>query len=70
MPAIRLDLGHAIYYAAAGEEAQTFEALDNCFQRRDIFLPLLDSLPFFAPYRTGPRYRNLLVRMNLSPELV
>jgi serine/threonine protein kinase/Tfp pilus assembly protein PilF len=61
-----LDTGHAIYYAAANDAQRMFEALESSYQRRDIFLPIVNSFPFFAPYRTDPRYRDLLARMHLS----
>jgi serine/threonine-protein kinase len=61
-----LNFGHALYYAAAGDSAATFEALESAYRRRDIYLHCVKLLPMFDPYRTDPRYVNLLRRMNLS----
>ena len=60
-------VGAASYYAAAGEVDGMFEALDGAYRQRDLFLLyIIQNLPFFDPYRTDPRFRALLQRMNLA----
>jgi hypothetical protein len=61
-----LNFGNAIYYATAGEADAMFEALGAAYWRRDLLLPSVQRVVFFASYRAGPRYRNLLTRMNLA----
>ena len=63
----RLGLGGAMYYATVGEPDALFEALDSCYQRRDIQLPNITLIKTFDPYRADPRFRDLLARMNLAP---
>jgi hypothetical protein len=43
-----------------------FEALDRACRQRDFFLPQIQNLRFFDPYRTNPRYHTLVQRMNLA----
>jgi len=59
-------LGAASYYAAAGEVDAMFEALDEAYRLRDVFLIYIRTLPFFEPYRTAPRFQSLLAKMNLA----
>jgi len=60
-------VGAASYYAAAGEVDGMFEALDGAYRQRDLFLLyIIQNLPFFDRYRTDPRFRALLQRMNLA----
>jgi eukaryotic-like serine/threonine-protein kinase len=61
-----LNYGHAIYYAAVAEPDAMFEALENAYRRRDMFLLGIQRIPFFDPYRADPRFQDLLTRMNLA----
>jgi len=58
--------GFAIYYAALGQADRMFEFLQAALAERDPYLTRMDAEPYFAPYRTDPRYRELLSRMNLG----
>ncbi|MFZ0818588.1 MAG: protein kinase [Candidatus Acidiferrales bacterium] len=56
----------AIYYAALGETEKTFEFLNAAFAQRDPYLTRMDANPYFEPYHSDPRYRELLRKLNLS----
>jgi tetratricopeptide (TPR) repeat protein len=58
--------GAALYYAAACEVDAMFEALEGAYRHRDHFLPYIQTLLFFDPYRAAPRFRALLAKMNLA----
>ena len=58
--------GAAIYYAAAGEVDAMLEVLEEAYRKRDVFLIFIPGLPFFDPYRSDPRFRAHLRRMNLA----
>ncbi len=55
-----------VYYAALGEPEKMFEYLDAAFALRDPYLTRMDAEPYFEPYRSDPRYRELLRKMNLG----
>jgi tetratricopeptide (TPR) repeat protein len=59
--------GAAIYYAVSGEVDAMFEALNEAYRQRDWMLFDIKHLPFFDPYRSDPRFTDLLRRMNLQP---
>ena len=56
----------AIYNAAIGQADKVFEYLDAAFAQRDPYLTRMNAEPYFEPYRSDPRYSDLLDRMNLS----
>jgi tetratricopeptide (TPR) repeat protein len=58
--------GFAIYHAALGQADKMFEFLETAFADRDPYLTRMDSEPYFDPFRSDPRYRDLLARMNLD----
>jgi tetratricopeptide (TPR) repeat protein len=58
--------GAALYYAAACEVDAMFEALEGAYRHRDHFLPYIQTLLFFDPYRADPRFRALLAKINLA----
>ena len=43
-----------------------FEFLEAALADRDPYLTRMDAEPYFDPYRSHPRYRDLLDRMNLG----
>jgi hypothetical protein len=43
-----------------------FEELQTALAERDPYLTRMDAEPYFEPFRTDPRYRDLLEKMNLS----
>jgi hypothetical protein len=42
-----------------------FEFLQAALAERDPYLTRMDSEPYFEPFRSDRRYRDLLERMNL-----
>jgi tetratricopeptide (TPR) repeat protein len=56
----------AIYHAALGQGDRAFEFLGAAFRERDPYLTRMDAEPVFESYRSDPRYRELLRRMNLG----
>jgi hypothetical protein len=60
-----LNFGSAMYYATAGDTDALFEVLHSTWERRDMFLTSVQTLPIFDPYRADPRYQSLLKQMNL-----
>jgi serine/threonine-protein kinase len=55
-----------VYHAALGHADQMFEYLETALAERDPYLTRIDAEPCFEPFRTDPRYRLLLARMNLG----
>jgi len=55
-----------IYYAAVDQADRMFEFLEAAFSERDPYLTRMDAEPYFEPFRSDPRYRSLLGRMNLG----
>jgi hypothetical protein len=53
------------YYAAIGQADKMFESLQAGWAERDPYLTRMDAEPCFQPFRTDPRYRDLLAWMNL-----
>jgi serine/threonine protein kinase/Tfp pilus assembly protein PilF len=56
----------AIYYAALGQSDRMFGFIESALADRDPYLTRLDAEPCFEPFRSDPRYRDLLARMNLA----
>jgi len=56
----------AIYHAALGQADRMFEYLQAALAERDPYLTRMDSEPCFEPFRSDPRYRDLMNRMNLG----
>jgi serine/threonine-protein kinase len=59
-------IGLAYYHAATGNADAMFQALDRAYTRREIYLLWINSWKYFDPYRSDPRFHNLLRRMNLA----
>jgi eukaryotic-like serine/threonine-protein kinase len=55
-----------VYEAALGQADRMFEFLQAALAERDPYLTRMDSEPYFDPFRSDPRYRDLLGRMNLA----
>ncbi|MBZ5624077.1 MAG: protein kinase [Acidobacteriia bacterium] len=55
-----------VYYAALGQADSMFESLRAALAERDPYLTRMDAEPCFEPFRSDPRYRDLLDRMNLG----
>jgi serine/threonine protein kinase len=55
-----------IYHAALGQADRMFEFLQAASAERDPYLTRMDAEPYFEPFRSDPRYRDLLNRMNLD----
>ncbi|HWE53280.1 MAG TPA: protein kinase [Bryobacteraceae bacterium] len=62
--ASRLNFGHAVYYAVAGEPEPMLEALEAAYERRELLLPRIQQMPFFHPYLENPRYQEFLNRLH------
>jgi serine/threonine protein kinase/tetratricopeptide (TPR) repeat protein len=56
----------AIYHAAIGQADRMFEFLHAAAVERDPYLTRMDTEPYFAPFRSDPRYRDLLAKMHLD----
>jgi eukaryotic-like serine/threonine-protein kinase len=56
----------SIYHAALGNADKVFEFLQAALAERDPYLTRIDAEPYFDLYRSYPRYRDLLTRMNLG----
>lgn len=54
-----------IYYAALGQADRMFEFLRASFAEHDPYLTRMHAEPYFEPFRSDPRYRDMLDRMNL-----
>jgi eukaryotic-like serine/threonine-protein kinase len=55
-----------IYHATLGQADRMFEFLQAAFVERDPYLTRMDAEPYFEPFRSDPRYCDLLARMNLG----
>jgi len=55
-----------VYHAALGQVDEMFEFLRVALEERDPYLTRMNAEPCFAPFRSDPRYRDLLDRMNLG----
>jgi tetratricopeptide (TPR) repeat protein len=55
-----------VYEAAMGRPDRMFEFLEAAWVERDPYLTRIDAEPYFDPYRTDPRFRALLTKMNLD----
>jgi len=55
-----------IYHAALNQADRMFEFLEAALAERDPYLTRMDAEPYFEPFRSDPRYRDLLGRMNLG----
>jgi len=56
----------AVYYAAMGQADFMFESLNAALAEREPFLTRMDAEPYFWPYRSDPRYQDLLRSMRLQ----
>jgi serine/threonine protein kinase/tetratricopeptide (TPR) repeat protein len=55
-----------VYHAALRDAERMFEFLQAALAERDPYLTRMDAEPRFDPYRSDPRYLDLLDRMNLG----
>jgi eukaryotic-like serine/threonine-protein kinase len=55
-----------IYHAALGQADEMFEFLQAAFAERDPYLTRMHAEPYFDPFHSDPRYRDLLDRMKLG----
>jgi Tfp pilus assembly protein PilF len=55
----------AIYHAALGQADQMFDFLQSALAERDPYLTRMDAEPYFEPFRSDQRYRDLLDKMHL-----
>ena len=53
-------------HAALGKADGMFEFLQTARSERDPYLTRTDAEPYFGPFRSYPRYRDILNRMNLG----
>jgi tetratricopeptide (TPR) repeat protein len=54
----------AILCSYAEEKAQAFEWLEKAYEERDASLFVLRTAPYWGPFRSDPRFQDLLRRMN------
>ena len=50
-------------YAALGENDEAMRWLEECYKKRQSFLPWIDQNPAFAPLRSDPRFQDLVRRV-------
>jgi len=55
-----------VYHAALGQADAMFECLQAALVERDPYLTRMDAEPYFQPFRSDPRYRDLLAGMHLE----
>jgi len=55
----------AVYEAAHGKTDSAFEFLEAALAERDPYLTPMDSEPYFEGFRSDPRYRDFLGKVNL-----
>jgi DNA-binding winged helix-turn-helix (wHTH) protein/TolB-like protein len=58
----------ALVYAGLGDQNLTFHWLEKAFAARDVHLIFLPIDPKWRPYRTDPRFQNLLRRCGFSTD--
>jgi hypothetical protein len=56
--------GKARIYAALDETDETFKWLETAYRQRADFMVLLKVDPCFDDFRSDPRFRDLMRRMN------
>jgi predicted Zn-dependent protease len=57
----------AFIYIALDDLDRAFESLHQACEERSSYMIFLNVQPSFEKLRADPRYRDLLVRMNLTP---
>ena len=55
-------------YSVLGEKDKAFQWLEKAFEQRHSWTPWIRVNPSFAPLRGDPRFKDLLRRMNLTPQ--
>ncbi len=57
----------ALIFYGLGDNPKTFEWLERAYKSRDVLLSaFINSEPFWQPFRSEPRFRSLLKRMNFD----
>jgi serine/threonine-protein kinase len=59
-------VGTALYYAAAKDADTMFAALEEAYEKRNLFMIFLPYYPLFDPWRSDPRLQSLIERMHLE----
>jgi TolB-like protein/Flp pilus assembly protein TadD len=57
----------AVIYVGLGEKDQAFGWLQNAYEERSSWLPMVAVNPLFDGLRSDPRFQDLLRRMNFPP---
>ena len=55
-----------VYNAVLGRADRMFESLQAALAERDPYITRINSEPYFDPFRSDPRYRDLLGKVNLA----
>jgi TolB-like protein len=55
----------ALVYLGMGDRDRMFNALEQAYRERDVFLPLVKIDPRFQPVLSDPRFRGLIERLGL-----
>ena len=58
----------ALIYAGMGKNDLVFEWFEKAFNKRDTMLPRITYLPEFDNFRSDPRFKTLLKKMNLPED--
>ena len=56
----------AVFFALAADEDQTFEWLEKAYQGRSLTLLHMIMRPAFDPFRSDPRFQDLMSKMGMS----
>ncbi len=59
----------ALVYAGLGDEATCFHWLDRALSERNVHMVFLTADPKWDPYRSDPRFEDLLKRCGITPSL-
>ena len=57
----------AVLFASLGDRKMAFQWIDKAYAERDLYLAGIKADPGFDSLRSDERFRNLAVRMGLSP---
>jgi len=56
----------ACSWAVLGETEKVFFFLDKAYEKRDVSMFALKTIPYLDDYRSDPRYAQLLKKMGLK----
>jgi len=57
----------SLVYVGIDDKEHALALLEEAYEKRDGWMPMVNFYPFFDPLRDDPRFQDLLRRMNLEP---